>query len=347
MKCKFLLSAVALISMAVAPQFAFSQGPITVVEDFEGEFPGVITPINGDPNTAGYPNGFSFYGGANGPPTVLTQEILASGGAGGSTQAYRVSADAANEASGWGWYYGMAHFVGFYGEGFGFAGGQAGEDNPGNYTVSFDLKTVGNTSPTPITGDFVLYKGDYETLNNVDLNEDGDMTDGYDIYIKPISVPTSIDNYADYNRVTINLGTGAAPTAAVPNATDPNAPKTPITPFFDDESTILIRLYFNNSGFGSDDGNSFTLDNLALTFTPAVIQPGDFNESGGRVDGNDLLAWQRGEATGGLTNDELTVWKNNYGLPLPIASAVPEPATAGLLFGAVVALGLAARRRKA
>ena len=68
----------------------------------------------------------------------------------------------------------------------------------------------------------------------------------------------------------------------------------------------------------------------------------DFDGSG-LVDGLDLLAWQRGfgitsgaQTTDGDANndqdvdeDDLTVWKNQYGSPAPLsaAAAVPEPSS--------------------
>jgi hypothetical protein len=335
MKCKFLLSALAIVVTALAPQLAWSQGVLTYLEDFQGEFPG--------PQGI-WGNGYSYHGGALADPLVVEEVASVGFGAEETPQSYQISIDASNNIGegSWGWYYGLGTFPRFSaGAGDGAAQGQVGQDNPSNFTVGFDLKVAGAANTQPVRGNVTLYKPDYEALYGVDLNNDGDMIDGFDIWQSELIVPAQPDSYADWKSVSLNLGSLATP--IVPGSSPVPAP------FFDDESTFVLNLYWGGGEYGIDAGNTINFDNVALTFTPPVIQPGDFNQSGGKVDGNDLLAWQRGEAEGGLTDANLTIWKDNYGLPLATVavSAVPEPASAALLVGAIATLGLAARRRAA
>ncbi|HYO25445.1 MAG TPA: PEP-CTERM sorting domain-containing protein [Lacipirellulaceae bacterium] len=321
------LFAVATLAAVALPQMAWSQGPVTVVEDFEGEFPGAH-PIWG--------NGYSFHGGALADPAVVEEVI--STGAGGSAQSYQISVDATNNIGegSWGWYYGLGTFLGFYTENNGLAGGQAGEDNPSNYAISFDIKAAGLNTGPPIGGELILYKPDYEAVNGVDLNADGDMVDGFDTWVTTFALPTSPDNYADFNRVTVNLGTTTTPTAPAPIP----------TPVFDDESTFVLRLLFNAGNFGIDAGNVVNLDNVGITFTPAVSQPGDFDASG-KVDGNDFVVWQRGGSPNGPLEGDLQTWRTNFGLPAAggAVTAIPEPATlAGALFALAGAASFMRRR---
>jgi hypothetical protein len=330
MKCKFFVSALALVVAAIAPQSAWSQGVLTYIEDFQGEFTGPQGIWNG---------GWSFHGGALADPLVVEEVVSVGVGAEEFPQSYQISIDATNNIGegSWGWYYGLGNFPFYGGAGNGAAQGQAGQDDPANYTLEFDLKVAGTTNQQPVRGNVTIYKPDYEAVYAVDLNNDLDMTDGFDIWQSELIVPAEADNYADWKHVSLNLASLATP--IVPGGSPVPAP------FFEDEAAFVLNLYWGGGEYGIDGDNVINFDNVALVFTPAVTQPGDFNESGGQVDGEDFLAWQRGEAPGGMTEEELTVWKNNYGLPLSPVSAVPEPASAGLLGCAIAALSLAARRR--
>jgi fibronectin-binding autotransporter adhesin len=85
---------------------------------------------------------------------------------------------------------------------------------------------------------------------------------------------------------------------------------------------------------GAGDLNGFTL----LT----VLAPGpagDFNGDG-RVDGADLLAWQRGNSPTPNSSEDLATWRANFGLSAatPATTAIPEPASLTLLAAAAAML---------
>jgi hypothetical protein len=83
----------------------------------------------------------------------------------------------------------------------------------------------------------------------------------------------------------------------------------------------LILLYVNN-----------------MKVESAAGLPGDFNNDG-KVDGIDLLVWQRNTSVGALAD-----WKSNYGTGgLAAISAVPEP-TVLCLCSLALAASLVSRR---
>lgn len=84
--------------------------------------------------------------------------------------------------------------------------------------------------------------------------------------------------------------------------------------------------------FGGDD--SATFKDFSVEVTTAGV-PGDFDDDGD-VDGNDFLAWQRGDSPNGtpggpVSAADLATWQGAYGGPLVAAVSVPEPTTALLL----------------
>jgi hypothetical protein len=72
--------------------------------------------------------------------------------------------------------------------------------------------------------------------------------------------------------------------------------------------------------------------------------PGDFNYDN-RVDGADLLAWQRGDSPTPLSPDDLATWRANFGLvaTTPATTAVPEPGACALAGLALASLLLTHR----
>ncbi len=78
-----------------------------------------------------------------------------------------------------------------------------------------------------------------------------------------------------------------------------------------------------------------------LAEAPAGI-PGDF-DGDNDVDGRDFLAWQRGESPVEFSSADLQEWQNAYNGALVGMTAIPEPTTALLASGLLVALSV--RRR--
>jgi hypothetical protein len=332
MKCRSFVWAAAVLCAVMVPGTIFGQ--VIAMQDFEAPLPG----------PQGFPGGYSFYGDGDGNPgadLVVTEEITDLVAASG-IQSFQIANDTSLVNS-W-WYYGMGGFHGFWVEGGGAAGGQAGEDIAANYTMSFDIKVEGYA-----VGDFLaegnvsIYKADYEATNLVDLNNDGDMLDGFDIWRSNFSSnlgPSA--SGAGWLHVEWNFGAGSAPTA--------DALIT--TPYFDDESTFAFQIYpYQNGGnWGIDADNVVNIDNVTLEFVSNPTTPGDFDEDGD-VDGRDFLMWQRGESPNGtlggpVSGLDLVDWQANYGGgggPLAALAAVPEP---GSLMLAGISLAFAFGRRR-
>lgn len=118
-------------------------------------------------------------------------------------------------------------------------------------------------------------------------------------------------------------------------------------------TSMVVRFSAANDG-GTE---AFAFDNLLLlsdfTGTP-TFSPADFDENG-FVDATDLGIWKAGfgiddsgDADGNLVTDgnDFLVWQREYTGAPALAAAVPEPATAVLGIGAVLAMAGVARRRR-
>lgn len=303
-----------------------TQAQVIFSEDFEGPLPGPQE----------FPNGYSFFGGGLANP-VTTLQITDTESNGG-LQSFQIDIDSSNNVDSY-FYGGFGGFLGFFGTEFGAGAGQPGNDDPANYDWSFDLKVQGNdgdtAAATPLGGVVGLFKSDYEAVYGVDANNDGDMEDGFNIWETTFEVAVADNNW---NTVTLNLDAGSAPTA--PN--DP-APIVPITPTFDDESTIYFQLNFNSGGFGTDAGNVINIDNMQLEFT-SPADPADLNQDT-FVDGLDLGillgSWgtsttpDMGELDGTPPVDglDLGILLGAWNPPPAVATAaIPEPSAIGLGF---------------
>jgi hypothetical protein len=94
--------------------------------------------------------------------------------------------------------------------------------------------------------------------------------------------------------------------------------------FLEDGKTVRVRTYSPFLDLSrTDPANSYTFQ-----LSPVPPRTGDF-DGDGKVDGRDLLTWQRNPSVGDLAD-----WQANYGAEtLSEATTVPEPtglATASL-----------------
>jgi hypothetical protein len=306
----------ALLTAVVLLTAVSASAQVMVVEDLEGPLPG----------PQDYPSGYSYSGGALGNLTLFETQITDQDAVSG-VQSFQVTIDASNQVGegSWGWYGGFGGFHGFFGEGFGFAEGQEGQNNPANYSMAFDLRVFGNNgdqAATPVGGAVGLYKSDYEAVYGIDVNNDGDLDDGFDIWNSTFTAAVTDNNWT---HIVWNLASG----------TDPTTNESPVpTPVFDDASNIYFQIYFNNGGFGIDADNIIRVDNIGLEFVPSTALPGDFNGDG-NVDGRDFLLWQRDTNIGNLTD-----WQSNYGTGgLAAIAVVPEPGSLLLTLLAAAMVG--------
>jgi len=109
----------------------------------------------------------------------------------------------------------------------------------------------------------------------------------------------------------------------------------------------------NDVGISGDFSSRGTYDNFKLTVDQGTvlyfdtftspIKPGDFDNDGD-VDGQDFLVWQRGGSPNPTSADDLTLWKNHFGLGGSGVAAAPEPSTGVLL--AIAGLALLRRAPK-
>ncbi|MCA9235189.1 MAG: hypothetical protein KDA44_06945 [Planctomycetales bacterium] len=327
MKSRMFAFATALLCATVAPGAVFGQ--VLMLEDFEGPLPGTYT---------GFPGGWSFWGdGDDLADLVVTQEITDQVAFSG-VQGYQITYDTSLINS-WN-YFGMGGFLGFWGAGNGAGAGQPGADNPANYKLSFDINIQGvNSGDEIVNGNVSLFKGDYEATFGVDLNNDGDMEDGYNYWSSNFS--TNMGAADGWVHVEWNLASGSAPT--VP---DTDGVAYFPAPIFDDETTFQYGFYPKESDFGLDADNIINVDNFQFEFLAPVVGPGDFDEDGD-VDGGDFLAWQRGDSPTPLSADDLAAWQANFGgggALASVAAGVPEPGSL-LLAALSAALVVGARRR--
>jgi hypothetical protein len=83
-----------------------------------------------------------------------------------------------------------------------------------------------------------------------------------------------------------------------------------------------------------------------------TFPPGDFNNDG-LTDAADYIVWRKGFATGAYTQDDYNTWRLNFGTTTagaaavansPLQSAVPEPASIGLVALALASVAMSLRR---
>jgi hypothetical protein len=88
-----------------------------------------------------------------------------------------------------------------------------------------------------------------------------------------------------------------------------------------------------------------TSDEVIVTQFAFFPEPSTADFDGdGDVDGADFLLWQRGGSPNALSQSDLALWEDHFGITiLTAAASIPEPST--LLLGTLAAVGLLLRRR--
>ncbi len=102
----------------------------------------------------------------------------------------------------------------------------------------------------------------------------------------------------------------------------------------------------NEKGQRLDAAQIATILGSRFTVAVPLTLDGDFNGDR-RVDGTDLLIWQRGGSPRGMTPGDLALWRANFGRVLTVEAAeqIPEPQT--LVVALVSAAVVAGRARAA
>ena len=151
--------------------------------------------------------------------------------------------------------------------------------------------------------------------------------------------------------------------AGVFNTTDPLTASTAlIFPFWNidgpqKEYAIPLNAEFTNPLEPAFTGNSFNLivytdsgladvsEVLSYTLAEGPSGPaGDFDNDGD-VDGNDFLVWQRGGSPNSLSPNDLTEFRNNFGMSSTVAAAAAIPEPASLLLATCGGTAFVLRRR--
>lgn len=242
-----------------------------------------------------------------------------------------------------------------------------GEDDPRNYTFSWDVNVVGEIVDVPIYVGFGQYDADYEATYGVDITggengePDGDMLDGADLWIigdVPVQIDTTVDGFQTWS---INLADAVA-VGNGPTAIDGVAAE---NIFFDNENTFYFNWYFGHTEFGFDGDNSVTFDNITIDFNEVVVGAGDYNGDD-VVDLADYTIWRNnlggdnnalsgnGDESGGsmgvVDAADYEYWKANFGrdytglMTGTVVAAVPEPGAVALAVLAATLVGLCCRR---
>jgi hypothetical protein len=235
--------------------------------------------------------------------------------------------------------------------------------------------TVSNAGSITLARDLtVLAAGIVSNSGSIALSRDAKFTSGkYEWQLAALSTSNPGD---DFGMLTVggNLSLGNASKLLLDfsalGADGPNGTNA----FWDtDHSWKIIDTATNTSGknftpplaavfaggyFKTTVGTGDDLGDIFLNYFAATFHPGDF-DADGDVDGADFVVWQtnfplasgailgQGDADndGDVDGADFVVWQTNFPFnPGPGASPVPEPA--GLLLGALSAIGLFALRRR-
>ena len=205
---------------------------------------------------------------------------------------------------------------------------------PGNNheTIRYEADASGVT-PLAITGtttvaganNFVRLQHPDEVAANTGINGNGDLMG---------------------NGINLELDLSAITSSTMLTLLD-NQTAEPVLGFFENPLSTMDLYEEGESIFGTGFNGTVSISYLGGTGNDVVLNlvagaglAGDFNDDG-RVDGNDFLIWQRGGSPNPLSPGDLADWKGNFGAPLQITAAVPEPSVVALtLIAGLAVMGL-------
>ena len=223
----------------------------------------------------------------------------------------------------------------------GFHGEQADSNPAAADQVDLVLRARGGDIGSPTLSDTVLLAGTseasldnitYHVMLKVDINIEGGSTDRVTYWVDPSDVTS------EATATSSALATGTIDTLAF-NANDDI-----------DRLRIAINDWENRSFFFDEVRLAYDFESLRGEL-PVSGLDGDYNNDG-TVDAADYTVWRDnlGEllelpndtTPGTVDTGDYTTWANNFGAVASAATAVPEPAAAGLALLALA--GFALRR---
>ncbi len=201
------------------------------------------------------------------------------------------------------------------------------------------------TFATQAQGQTLVYRdqvtGDFHPFDRPDAIE-VNITDGGTLYAFALEIH---DLESDSGDATVEIFSGATPLGSTDNLA-----RAPATFFGVISDEPFDRITYSGTTvdgvpFGQESFANFQFA-FAADCDPGIL--GDFN-CDKRVDGDDLVLWQQSfglddgadaDEDGDSDGRDFLIWQQNLGTDLnpPAVAAVPEPASIGLLVGAVLCL---------
>ena len=197
------------------------------------------------------------------------------------------------------------------------------------------LSSASETSNGNTGVGWVITKEDsagYKKLFLIDFNDGGDSRDGVDWEVLETIDLSAVAS--DWYRLAVDYDPVTGDVVAR----------------FDDQvfnhtiTTNMVGTFY--VGFREPGGSGVNVSAAPpiFDFFEAEEETGDFDHDGD-VDGRDFLLWQRGGSPNALSAGDLALWQSGYGSPVTAISAVPEPATAGLVLALCASFSLCRSKR--
>jgi hypothetical protein len=130
---------------------------------------------------------------------------------------------------------------------------------------SMDIKPIGSIVDMPVQVAVFQYDSNYEADRGVDANQDGKMDGGATIYGSFLPAQALVEG--TYTRVSFALD-GGTPSAGITRLFPLPPVSFPLIPAFDPTVPLEIDVSFGSTGFGLDNGNSISVDNLLVESVP-------------------------------------------------------------------------------